>query len=387
MKRSMESVESEFILDALPDELIKVIFLSGPCREWLFVSRKFHTLLAVLEVNWYDLIIRPWVNPVHGIYQDSVPCMWNHRCQMANTVHDTWVGGAIHTLSPALRNGVALFFDSIWRAGGSGISNLIRYLGEKPTDTTIPISLAYKNYHRRDMYISCEKGDTTKCGLLLFNGPQFYQLYSGSNNRSVLPCLCTTHELAHRLWYIPRGDDFWEHHIKPYIINYYNKLIEVYRPLCAPGFFQFECDHVKGQLRPYRTNWLIYDESLYLIGAAYVLYEYETEPIATDKKKHLVLMNCVTCAPFEVERNRNYVTELMLWKYLLETNYDVAVDSMFLLLLEEWMPYVKIDVVPEPLLLESALEAQRAYVADLPAEVSHFIDGTHPNLHKGPYTT
>jgi hypothetical protein len=117
-------------------------------------------------------------------------------------------------------------------------------------------------------------------------------------------------------------------------------------------FKQFEVAHVKDKLRPYRAEWTLYNEFLQMCGSGDIFYEYIVEPKREpgDKRKHLVLMDwkrskeikkdnvyesglipCLAHAP-----NCNYIhfsIQLPLYKIMAEAEYNVVIDSMFIVAL------------------------------------------------------
>lgn len=371
MKRGVECSDNLFILELLPNELIKVIFLWCPCREMLFVSRRIRTLLVGLEVKWYDVLLMPWIDPYHDPSDDTEPL--DPRRRVASSIHYQMLDCAGPAVSRSLANEVALFFDSVWRAKDPhGRLALELYLCGTWTPSDEPRPLACHNYHRRDLRVTCVVPlgrDAISYAVVLFNGHGFNRLRSDRGYDGARPSLRTMSTLAQkgalRKDYGNPHPNHWENEIKAHIIRSYNGAWHGIGPLHA-SCFQYENDHVKDRLRPYRTNWLLYDESLHLVGTAFVLYEYVNEPVVIpDKKKHLVLMNCVDKNLQCVATSQTYLTEFMLCKYLLETNYDVVVDIMFMLLIQKYEPYIKFDVTPNPFLLEYALKKQRAWVDDL----------------------
>ena len=129
-------------------------------------------------------------------------------------------------------------------------------------------------------------------------------------------------------------------------------------------FDRFEEARVRGKLRPYRTEWTMYSHVLHITGAADIIYEYVDDDddkgrssciiIPEEKKKHVVLMDwkrskeirmtnpyrgpdskgCVACTG-DLD-NCNYVQyaiQQALYKYILESEYNLIVDAMYLVIL------------------------------------------------------
>lgn len=153
-------------------------------------------------------------------------------------------------------------------------------------------------------------------------------------------------------------------------------------------FADYERLYVKDLLVPYRTEWLVYNERLQLSGAIDMLYAYvegcgRSSLPDENGKIHLVLADwkrskrirfksfprngepqygCVP-ATSQVENcnYRKYSIQLQLYKYMLEAEYDVIIDEMWIVVLHpnnpQWLP-----VKPEPTLIQGIVEHRLALV-------------------------
>jgi len=133
-------------------------------------------------------------------------------------------------------------------------------------------------------------------------------------------------------------------------------------------FKEYEIDFViKNNLSVFRTEWLIYDLELKLTGSVDILYEYINDPIKLNndpfKKKHLYLCDWKRSKEIKksniyqsgiVEATKNcydcnfvqYSLQLSIYKYILEKNYNVIIDKMFLIVLHpNQKHYIKEEVV------------------------------------------
>jgi hypothetical protein len=134
---------------------------------------------------------------------------------------------------------------------------------------------------------------------------------------------------------------------------------------------RFEREHVVGKLRPYRAEWMVWDAELMLCGSIDIVYEYEDpgkRALDARGKRHLVIgdykrskeiklyneyqsMNEKTLAQYAGDCNYvHYTIQLCGYKYILEKNYDVVVDEMFLIVLHpDQRNYIKVAIAPEGL--------------------------------------
>lgn len=150
-------------------------------------------------------------------------------------------------------------------------------------------------------------------------------------------------------------------------------------------FLAFERACVIGKLKPFRTEWIMYDEMLHLCGSADIIFEYLNDmaleyydPILnpTPRKKHLVMgdykrskainyapfmshdadadeakewYGCVPCTAMLSNCNFvYYACQMCYYKEYLEANYEVIIDEMFLIILHpQQLTYLKIDIRAE----------------------------------------
>jgi hypothetical protein len=131
----------------------------------------------------------------------------------------------------------------------------------------------------------------------------------------------------------------------------------------------YELQHVTGRLRPFRTEWMVWDQELMLCGSIDIVYEYEDVRkrgiSPRDGKRHLVIgdykrskgikmynewqsMNSETMAFTAGDCNYiHYTIQLCGYKYILEKNYGVVVDEMFLIVLHpNQTSYIKVVIRP-----------------------------------------
>lgn len=107
-------------------------------------------------------------------------------------------------------------------------------------------------------------------------------------------------------------------------------------------------------LVPYRTEWIVYDTDLNLAGSIdmcfynkktdkYVLYDWKrSKEIKKNAKEYLL-------EPLSNLQNCNYVTyslQLNMYKFLLEKNYNISIESMHLLVMHpRYNQYQKYDIM------------------------------------------
>lgn len=145
-------------------------------------------------------------------------------------------------------------------------------------------------------------------------------------------------------------------------------------------FKEYEREHVEGKLLPYRSEWVIYDRELFLTGSVDMLYEYEGErgthpsPLAP---KHLVLADwkrskelkrgnpyergCTTATAALPDCNlEHYRIQLSLYKYMLELNYNVVIDAMWIVVLHpDQVHYIREVVEWNDRLMQDILQYRR----------------------------
>jgi hypothetical protein len=136
-------------------------------------------------------------------------------------------------------------------------------------------------------------------------------------------------------------------------------------------YLKFERDHVEGKLRPYRTEWMLWDEELMWCGSADIIFEHIAGPwVERDArgKKHLIVGDYKRCEHVdeynawqsglegtgaEFAGNCSYVRYAIQtyggYKYMLEKSYDVVVDEVWLIVLHpDQKTYIRIVVYPSP---------------------------------------
>lgn len=149
------------------------------------------------------------------------------------------------------------------------------------------------------------------------------------------------------------------------IENYYNNIqntdsITFYNE--CQLFWQFEKEIINTEfLIPYRTEWQIYDNELKMAGTIDMCYKTkDNQYIIYDWKRieKLTTSNCFKSGIIDATKNTpdcnlvHYEIQLMLYKYILETNYGIKVSKMFLLLLHPSNEsYIRHEIITyEPLL-------------------------------------
>jgi hypothetical protein len=119
-------------------------------------------------------------------------------------------------------------------------------------------------------------------------------------------------------------------------------------------FQEFERAHVHGKLLPYRTEWGVYNEGLRMCGQVDIIYRYAGEAGSgrdARGKLHLVMMDWKRSKELKMYNDYgqsgsvpateeagdcnyvHYTIQLCLYKYMLEAEYDVVIDAMFLVVL------------------------------------------------------
>ena len=133
---------------------------------------------------------------------------------------------------------------------------------------------------------------------------------------------------------------------------------------------EFERRHVTGKLRPYRTEWMVWDQELMWCGSIDIVFEYVPgHPLHLpdkDGKKHLIVGDYKRCEHVDEFNsfqsglpgtlahhagNCSYIRYTIQtyggYKYKLEKHYDVVVDEVWLIVLHpDQKTYIKIDVCP-----------------------------------------
>lgn len=136
-------------------------------------------------------------------------------------------------------------------------------------------------------------------------------------------------------------------------------------------YLKFERDHVEGKLRPYRAEWMLWDEELMWCGSADIIFEHIAGPYVerdSNGKKHLIVGDYKRCEHVdeynswqsglegtgaEFAGNCSYVRYAIQtyggYKYMLEKSYDVVVDEVWLIVLHpDQKTYIRIVVYPSP---------------------------------------
>lgn len=150
---------------------------------------------------------------------------------------------------------------------------------------------------------------------------------------------------------------------------------------------EYKAKIVNGKMRAYRTEWKIWDPVLMICGSVDILYE-EWPPrkcpgrdptkkylILGDYKrsKEIKLMNpyqsgipeCSAVANAGDCNYMHYVIQLNLYKYILETWYDVVILQTFIIVLHpDQDHFIKMNLNPPPGFMDSILEYRRKTLAE-----------------------
>ncbi len=146
-------------------------------------------------------------------------------------------------------------------------------------------------------------------------------------------------------------------------------------------FQQFEEKEIKGKLRAYRTEWMIFTELNRICGSIDMLYEYVDEKKQDiDGKKPLIIYDwkrskainfsnrwengCVPCTRDLDNCNWNiYSIQLRLYAWILETHYDVVIDAMFIVVLHPNQDeYIKLEVKKDHTKMDQIISHRRASI-------------------------
>jgi hypothetical protein len=151
-------------------------------------------------------------------------------------------------------------------------------------------------------------------------------------------------------------------------------------------FREFECAHVNGKLKPFRTEWVMHHDALHLCGSADIIFAYLNDDVPLEfydpmlnpcpRKKHLVLgdykrSKAINHSPFmshdadeeEIKEwygnvpctamlsNCNavhYACQMCYYKEYLEEHYEIIIDEMFLIILHpQQLTYMKVVIRAE----------------------------------------
>ena len=110
-------------------------------------------------------------------------------------------------------------------------------------------------------------------------------------------------------------------------------------------FLRFDQEHIQGKLEPYRTEWEVYDEDIEMAGSIDKVYKMvkpngDIKYVIVDWKrsKKIKETNNFESAypPIEHLPNCNkwqYSLQLNTYKYMLEKNYGIEIEGMYLVIL------------------------------------------------------
>ena len=118
-------------------------------------------------------------------------------------------------------------------------------------------------------------------------------------------------------------------------------------------FLNFHNEHVLDKLEPYRTEWEIYDKEYQIAGSIDMIFKKDNKFIIFDWKrcKEIKESNSFEHAfpPIEHLPNCNkwqYALQLNTYKFILEKNYGIEIEQLFLLCIHPDNPSYSIIEIP-----------------------------------------
>lgn len=138
-------------------------------------------------------------------------------------------------------------------------------------------------------------------------------------------------------------------------------------------FSYFMKFHLSTQLKPYRTEWMVYDKELKLAGSIDMIYENPDGTLdicdwkrCKEIKKHNPWQSATTaCIEHLPDTNFwHYTLQLNTYKYLLEKNYDKKIKNMYLICLHPSKPsHIKYTVPYLPQEIEDLMQLRLEMVS------------------------
>ena len=125
---------------------------------------------------------------------------------------------------------------------------------------------------------------------------------------------------------------------------YYNDMaIEVYEDCKEFNYFLvFDKDH--NDLKPYRTEWMVWDKELQFAGSIDMIYKNDDgtlsiydwkrcKEIKKDNKWETASLECLD--PYDIPNSNfwHYAFQLNIYKYIIEKNYNKSIKSLYLVCL------------------------------------------------------
>jgi hypothetical protein len=320
-------------IPALPDDVWLSIFRQSPGYAWLFVSRHWYRLIQGLAVDWYQALVGPRLSSA--------------RPPALVADYHKWYVGCAQPAPRRHQRNFAVLFDALWhRRCYLGIEILRRYVERNRGQR-----LAWRHGHARDMRVMARTVTdiyTTKmlpiCAVddivvvsghgrrygTLSDRHQYRPLRTVGN--LLIAAVCGGDRSARLPLQSQVHLQKCERDVSDYITRSFND--DVYYDMAHSqfeyAFAQFYAIHIApSELRPYRVNWLVYDEErLRLVGQVPLLY-------ARDERASLVLVDyhcdTTTSVP-DAAATRYYALRALLYRAILESApYGVPIERVLAL--------------------------------------------------------
>lgn len=128
------------------------------------------------------------------------------------------------------------------------------------------------------------------------------------------------------------------------IENFYNQTSQTIDPSIEKEyqyFLDFQSNHVLSNLIPYRTEWYIFDEDYKIAGSIDMVFKdndnkyhiYDWKRTIGIKKNNPFKNGFFPCHDLDDSNYNHYSLQLNLYKFILEKNYDITIESMNLVCL------------------------------------------------------
>ena len=405
------------ITDVLPVDVQRLILMVRPETAMPCVCRQWRHIITQAKIDWYALPGRPFFVKVDA----SPPEPHGLICDVSEGRLVPMVTGYFTSWSTqgnkALANALTVLMHKFARHP-LGLVFVPPIVNVYLTTASFE-ALCYRNFHRRDLRVVFrEEGHEYR--LLCFDSTHgFYQMSNTEQSpphrrllsvttfvHTLFPDLdsvvLATETLARRAgWRDQSTNEYagmtaeevcarWQAikdeaaergtAMHANLENYYNEWAHSRHTKEFALFQEFEQALVHGKLRAFRTEWILYNERWRLVGSVDILYEYVDEvrraPDAQGKK-HLVLMDwkrsrqikrhgfgrwgCVPATADLPDCNlEHYRLQLQLYKALLEAEYDVVIDAMYIVVLHpDQEHYETIEVTWDETRMARLLEARQ----------------------------
>jgi hypothetical protein len=141
------------------------------------------------------------------------------------------------------------------------------------------------------------------------------------------------------------------------IENYYNQIPQTIESIIEKEYYMFESFHtqISQSLIPYRTEWYVYDTDYNIAGSIDMVYKdnenkyhiYDWKRTVELKKKNPFQQGFYPFQDMEDTNYNHYSLQLNLYKYILEKNYNISIQSMNLVCLHPANQTFIIESVPD----------------------------------------